>query len=382
MTDPDPPPSDALWYLPTGFSPVDGDGPAGPPAGDQATITAPTRSVGPFGTAVATAPPPRRRRRPALVVGVLVALAGLTVGGWAVAGGLSGPVADPSPTVSSPATAPATPRTSTGPGGRPTPTAKTTPTPTPTPSRSTGSRSGPMPGPSDLDEADRILKKSPLYQAAPAKTLDCPDNNPAEMSLTQMRTWASATLKKCLMPYWSPAFSKSTGYTLPSPKVTVLDTKSVRTPCGDSTVTSNEAFFCPTNDTIYLWATNIRNDQPEIAVTYLVFSHEFGHHLQWAAGILDSSEAIASNNPKRRLELSRRIELQATCFGGRFLGAVAGSLSQFDPGLLQYLETGDAPGSPRTHGTTKNNRRWITTGFSAKTMSSCNTFTASTSQVA
>lgn len=389
MTDSERPASpDARWYPPTGYLPVPSQVDF-LPAAPLFRSTEPTGATGRT-LAVPAAPARRRRRLGPVLVAVALVVAGLSIGGVTSARSLLGAPTGQSSTAA-PSTRQPTASQSTGPQPTAAPSSSSGPSSpsttrsasrTPSPTAKSGPRAGPLPGPQDEDDATRIVESSALYRAKPASRMDCADADPSSMSVKQMRSWAGETLSRCLMPYWSPAFVKATGYTLPTPKVIVIEGTTVKTPCGSTTVDSNEAFFCSTNDTIYLWARNIRDQPAEIAVSHFVFAHEFGHHLQWAAGILESSEALAYFNPKRESELSRRIELQASCFGGRFLGAIGPSLSRFQSaGFPDTVRTGDRPGGPRTHGSYASNQRWIGAGYRNTSMTRCNTFTAPTSQV-
>jgi len=316
------------------------------------------------------------------VVLVALALTGLGVSSIRDTIQRAGPAASP-PAASPPAASPS--------ATRPAPPTPGTPRPTPSSSRPTSGgptpsqrpKNGPMPAPEDEDDADAATMRSTFYRARPAGTMRCADADPSRMSAKQRRAWAKTTVSTCLMAYWSPAFTKATGYTLPTPKLVLIDGRTVKTPCGSTTSSSNEAFFCAGNDTIYLWSRNMANDNPRIATTYFVLAHEFGHHLQWAAGILAGSRGLRAIHPDRETQLSRRTELQASCLGGRFLGAIGSSLSRFDrSGFPGNVVTGDRPGSRRTHGNVTNNRYWMGAGYRSTSVSACNTFTASAKRVA
>jgi predicted metalloprotease len=120
----------------------------------------------------------------------------------------------------------------------------------------------------------------------------------------------------------------------------------------------------------------------------IVIGHEFGHHVQFESGVLDAYDNAVYDDYAQRLILSRRVELQASCMGGLFLGAIAGSFP-VDAGRLDQLERvagsfGDAPNAPenkRDHGTGASNHAWIMRAFSNNDIAICNTFSAPASAV-
>ena len=96
----------------------------------------------------------------------------------------------------------------------------------------------------------------------------------------------------------------------------------------------------------------------------------------------------AGLNSPAGLELSRRNELGATCFGGMFLASVAGQGSITTALLSQVARDqarrGDIAGSriPRDHGSTQNNAAWFTIGLRQKSTSACDTWQAPPNSVA
>ncbi|MFD2353045.1 neutral zinc metallopeptidase [Nonomuraea ferruginea] len=58
-----------------------------------------------------------------------------------------------------------------------------------------------------------------------------------------------------------------------------------------------------------------------------MMAHEYGHHVQNLTGLLDSwwGQTLETSNQNGKLALSRRLELQATCFGGMWMRSVAAS---------------------------------------------------------
>ena len=101
-----------------------------------------------------------------------------------------------------------------------------------------------------------------------------------------------------------------------------------RTPCGWLKATSSPASYCA--GTIF-WP--VTSDDGSEAYTFArlgylaLAAHEFGHHLQATTGMLpEYATRYGQANRQGRYELSRRLELQAECFEGVFLGRVGPSV--------------------------------------------------------
>ena len=105
-------------------------------------------------------------------------------------------------------------------------------------------------------------------------------------------------------------------------------------------------------------------------------------------GILQAYDDLTYDDFDSRLELNRRVELQASCLGGLFLGAVAESFPMDDSRLQRLQQVagsfGDEPGGSdekRDHGSGVSNREWIFRGYTDNDTQVCNTFDAPADQV-
>lgn len=116
-----------------------------------------------------------------------------------------------------------------------------------------------------------------------------------------------------------------------------------------------------------------------------MMAHEYGHHVQNTTGLMNSwwSQTLESSSKSGKLALSRKLELQATCFGGMFMRAVAATypIDTANRGKLFwfYSRVGDWPGYPRDHGSPTNNNRWFRQGWERQQSFQCNTWMASSS---
>jgi predicted metalloprotease len=125
------------------------------------------------------------------------------------------------------------------------------------------------------------------------------------------------------------------------------------------------------------------------AVFARVVAHEYAHHVQDRAGILlygqqqmERAEAVEA-----RTETSRRIELQAQCFAGAFLGAERDTLpmtrAQYEAMLTDVRGRGDErqPVDKRDHGSGRNYAGWVVKGYRDQRLAVCNTWTAPSADV-
>ncbi|MEU7631820.1 neutral zinc metallopeptidase [Nocardia sp. NPDC049220] len=171
-----------------------------------------------------------------------------------------------------------------------------------------------------------------------------------------------------------------------SPNLSVPETAaSASGPCINGDESKWAAFYCSANNTIYMPMDTIQiqrygND----ATIYLaVLAHEYGHHIQAISGIsvkADKDMRSAGRSSAAGLDLSRRLELQAQCFAGMFLGATqhTGAIPA-DAGWRAIQDSyarGDHPGGTRDHGSPQHYGWWAEHGYKTNRLSECNTWKA------
>jgi predicted metalloprotease len=124
------------------------------------------------------------------------------------------------------------------------------------------------------------------------------------------------------------------------------------------------------------------------AVYARVIAHEYGHHVQEDAGILEyGHELMAAGDTAARAEASRRIELQAQCFAGAFLAAERQTLpmtaEQYRSMIADNRLRGDDESRPdtRDHGTGRHYAGWVARGYHGGTLAACDTWTVPSSDV-
>ncbi|SDJ71604.1 hypothetical protein SAMN04487820_101443 [Actinopolyspora mzabensis] len=195
------------------------------------------------------------------------------------------------------------------------------------------------------------------------------------------------SLTPCLMEMWTPALREA-NLPVETPDVVVTHGE-VHSPCGDRGW-RRTAMYCGGNHTIYWTARHYsRVEGRETAGPYLgQFAHEFGHAVQGMTGISEAYgralHEAGGTETSEGLELSRRNELQATCYGGQALAALQHGGVDNDhimSALRDASNRGDQAGEVRNHGSTEHNRLWAHRGFRTNRITECNTWSAKESEV-
>lgn len=319
---------------------------------------------------------------------VLLAIAapiGLFAIALAVGGDGEDDLADPAPTWSRPTITPVPTYTR-----EPLPTETEVPTDDPTP-EPTDTSDPQQPNGVDYTQVARANK---LYQSGPIRSVSCRESDTAPTSKAAIRTYYR-TIADCLARGWPGPMAKA-GMTFRKPTILMWN-GSIDTPCGF--VSGSVSFYCPPNETIYMeWSDDVKqytaqsSDEARayarMGATHTVV-HEYGHHIQNLVGIMRAYSELRVDATSRdeQLELSRRVELQASCLGDAFLGANQSSypISGLNRETWLYLveHSGDNynPEGVRDHGDKRSHAFWAKRGFQAESPNVCNTFTASPEQV-
>lgn len=230
---------------------------------------------------------------------------------------------------------------------------------------------------------------SRLYRTGPLTPVNCrvPGIQPSTHSMRRFMN----VLSDCLDRSWSRQFGKA-GIRFREPGRVFWD-RPGRSPCGSYPAPGASAFYCPANDTMYVGVRHVvetSGGEPlsNWAVYARVIAHEYGHHVQNRAGILlYGNRLMDTPDIDRRNEASRRIELQAQCFAGAFLGAERVTLpmtqQQFDAMIRDVRGRGDErlPPEKRDHGSGRNYAGWVVAGYEGRRLAVCNTWTVSSSRV-
>ena len=198
--------------------------------------------------------------------------------------------------------------------------------------------------------------------------------------------------------YWSD-LAPQLGFAYSTPPVVIFD-GATSTGCGNAT-SAVGPFYCPPDATIYLdtaFYAELRSQfgasGGNLAQMYII-AHEWGHHIQHLAGITDGLDLQATGDDSD----SVRLELQADCFAGAWVGAA--STIKDDAGVtflkpvtqqqindalnaaaavgddnIQEKTQGQSNPESWTHGSSASRQKWFETGR-AGGPSACNTFEVS-----
>jgi predicted metalloprotease len=231
----------------------------------------------------------------------------------------------------------------------------------------------------------------PLYRSGSLPRVECRLPKIVEHDEQSMLKFLD-TLSDCLDEAWDRQFAKAKvkGFTAPQRVFWSLPGSS---PCGSYPAPGASAFYCPVNDTMYVGLSNVvdtAGGEPvsHYAVYARVIAHEYGHHVQEDAGILEyGHELMASGRGSARAEASRRIELQAQCFAGAFLSAERRTLpmtpGQYREMIADNRARGDDESRPdtRDHGSGRHYAGWVVRGYRKGDLSVCDTWTVPASDV-
>jgi predicted metalloprotease len=232
--------------------------------------------------------------------------------------------------------------------------------------------------------AEDYLLNAEIYRSGSLPEQNCKAASLGNGSLAAQKVYYQK-LFTCLNDAWRPIF-KGLGEEKADPGLVVFD-KPVVTPCGNFAPLSGRvlAFYCYGNQVMYTDVQQMNKAfGPEQDLAYLMtIAHEYGHHVQGVTGLFYARAAYLQDHPDRKLEFSRRNELQASCFAGVFSKAVAGTYPLTDR-MDEFKEQssnsfGESPSTPpeeRTHGRATSQGFWIQNGFNIGENKACNTYAA------
>jgi uncharacterized protein len=244
------------------------------------------------------------------------------------------------------------------PPATPTPTLAASPTPVASP---TPDSSPPPTGPPD-DPAQQYLSRNPLLaQRMTPVPCSVPPRLPADAStyggyFTQLFACAQNS-------YRAPV--SNAGFTLSDPPLMIFS-GTITTPCGNGGP-STPAFYCPSNETIYVSTDILSNRIMTFRLgTYYLAYHEYAHHIQQRIGVLQSGYLTQES----RNLVSRRIELQADCFSAVHIATLVSVTAQD----WEELKSWRIYAADEIHGQTESQLFWLDRGFRTDQLSQCNTW--------
>ncbi|MFB9308712.1 hypothetical protein BJY17_001822 [Agromyces hippuratus] len=204
---------------------------------------------------------------------------------------------------------------------------------------------------------------------------------------------ASASLEA----YWAEE-APALGVSYNAPQDFILFDQAVTTACGNAS-SATGPFYCPPDQTIYIDVTfydELRSrfgaNGGTLAEMYVI-AHEWGHHVQNLAGVLDRSQDGQTGPSSNAV----RVELQADCFAGAWVAnastvpddngvpflqqiteaqrndALDAAASVGDDHIQQATQ-GQVNPHTFTHGTSEQRKDWFKAGFEQGAQV-CDTFT-------
>jgi len=232
--------------------------------------------------------------------------------------------------------------------------------------------------------AEDYLLNAEIYRSGALPEQNCKAANLGNGSLAAQKVYYQK-LFTCLNDAWRPIF-KDLDQEKPDPGLVVFD-KPVVTPCGNFAPLSGRvlAFYCYGNSVMYTDVQQMNKAfGPEQDLAYLMtIAHEYGHHVQGVTGLFYARAAYLQDHPDKKLEYSRRNELQASCFAGVFSKAVANTypltnrMNEFkEQSSNSFGESPSTPPEDRTHGLATSQGFWIQNGFNITENKACNTYAA------
>ncbi|WP_350277411.1 neutral zinc metallopeptidase [Kribbella sp. HUAS MG21] len=249
----------------------------------------------------------------------------------------------------------------------------------PTESSTSGSDST---APASAPPQPAALARNPIYRVGKLPAAGCVEPPYEATSLANVRAYFTQYLG-CLNKAWAPAIRKA-GFTFTPPKLVVVLGQSPSSPCD---VDDGRDYYC--GGTIYMdAATHIQlsREDPEEARAWMALEigHEYGHHVQALTGMLTAlyNRRLTLNGVDAHLEDNRRMELQASCFSGVYIGA---DRKHF-PVTPEWLDVWSVVirntiDSQHDHGKGENHGHWTTAGLDAADPGACNTYPVASSLV-
>ncbi|MCA4751398.1 neutral zinc metallopeptidase [Mycobacteroides abscessus subsp. abscessus] len=188
------------------------------------------------------------------------------------------------------------------------------------------------------------------------------------------------TAVSCMDTAWKPLITAA-GMEFRSPKVSLAEG------CDSDGMRGFAGQYCSKTETLYVPLSTLspKKDSAEVIFNLAVLAHEYGHHVQHLIGTLGEMYKQAralGEQSEPGLELSRRMELQAQCFSGMFVGSIVDTGGRFTTADYQVIANGNWDSvSPRDHGSPEHYGSWWDHGYRLNKIGECNTWLSPASDV-
>jgi predicted metalloprotease len=230
-------------------------------------------------------------------------------------------------------------------------------------------------------ERTAALTKSPLYTSGRLPASSCPEEPVTPGSVASAKKYVMP-LFKCLNESWAAQLKKAH---IPFSKPHLQFISKPQRVCGETWPKYAQGLYCPSSRRIVILLDKALTRQAQDLFLMDVLAHEYGHHVQNLAGMERAFGRLSYRNKSEYYEHFRRLELQAECFAGAFMGSVWDSLDR-TPDEWDYLlgatrESGDENSKIHDHGKGRNIAAWLDRGFKAAGPAGCNTWAAGAAMV-
>ncbi|MFB9962637.1 neutral zinc metallopeptidase [Sinosporangium siamense] len=218
----------------------------------------------------------------------------------------------------------------------------------------------------------RVMTSNAIYKTGPLELKTCEEVPVQADDLEGVRVYLEFLLD-CLNESWSKQLAKA-GIPFVKPKFQVIP-RIGPSACGRFPKGA-QAVYCWDKRTMVVLLDKALLAEPYELDLMHVIAHEYGHHVQNLTGILPALSRMGRKaSEKVRLGHVRRVELQAECMSGAFIGSVWHSLGrkEFD---FKYIVKMAQYGDSLSHGKGKNIAHWLKKGWDAEGPQVCNTFKA------
>ncbi|WP_424530521.1 neutral zinc metallopeptidase [Sphaerisporangium viridialbum] len=226
------------------------------------------------------------------------------------------------------------------------------------------------------------LTRSPLYVSGRLPVSDCPERPVTPGSAASAKRYVMPIFT-CLNESWAAQLKKAR---IPFSKPRLQFISKPQRVCGQKWPSHAQGIYCPSDRRIVVLLDKHLTQQAEELFLLDLIAHEYGHHVQNITGIERGFNRLPRRSKTESNEQLRRLELQAECFAGAFIGSVWDSLDRtaddWDFLLEATRESGDENSKVRDHGKGRNIANWLNRGFKAAGPSGCNTWIAGSTMVA
>jgi predicted metalloprotease len=226
------------------------------------------------------------------------------------------------------------------------------------------------------------LTASPLYDTGPLPVTECAEPPVKRHDRKVARAYLNAVVK-CLENTWEWQLTRAA---LPYSKVKVRYLSKIpKDYCGfEVDNEDSQSLYCDDTRTIVFQLGPTWLDDPTDLWMFETAAAMYAGHVQKLTGIYDAYEKASARNKSETFEHERRVSLQTECLAGAFVKSVWPMKARTNQDWTYFLSLvqGDSPGDKRWWGKTATLKTWIKRGFATGDPASCNTWAASSSEVA